>query len=126
MKKASEYDLFLAGINEAYGANRYVAKNQHNHYYVDNPVAGPNSDFVNNFGTIGQWAADGALVTSWCVEKLKRMVAGYRDAQNQISEDTEADLLHYLGQIQVKFKELGDLMENASESWEKMVDDHDL
>lgn len=126
MKKASKYHLFLAGLNESYNPNRYRAKGSHNHYYVDSPVAGQGSDFVNNFTAIGQWAADGELVTRWCIEKLKAMVASHRDAQQEISEDTEADLLHYLEQAKVKFKELDALVEKASESWEKMVDDHDL
>lgn len=126
MKKASDYHLFLAGINETYNQNMYVYKGSEEDYYVSKPVVGQNSDFVNNFSAITQWGVDGAVVTEWCIEKLKRLIASKRDAQGEISEDTEADLLQSLEQIKFKFKELNDLVGWATGYWEKMVDDHDL
>ncbi|MFM7989274.1 MAG: hypothetical protein ACKPKO_59170, partial [Candidatus Fonsibacter sp.] len=90
----------------------------------DNPNAGKNADFPNNFSEISHYIVDGELVTIWCRESLKRMMNSQRDAQNPISLELEDELDNYLESIQKKFKELSEDMKQASGLWEKIVDDH--
>jgi hypothetical protein len=124
MKKITGYELFLAGLNENYGNQTYRGKGPDEHYYDRGNTRGNNAGFKANFTEIGYFAADGAFITDLCIRDLDRMVAGQRDAQNEISEDLHETLKHELQQAKIKFKELSDIMNRASSAWEQMVDEH--
>jgi hypothetical protein len=128
MKKMTGYELFLAGLNENYGNQTYRGKGPDDHYYVSDPnrgkTSGNGAGFKANFTEIGYFAADGAFIADQCIKDLDRMVAGQRDAQNEISEDLHETLKHELQQAKIKFKELSEIMDRASSAWEQMVDEH--
>lgn len=125
MKRATDYELMLAGLRESFeGSKRYSAKGPNDRYYVDNPRAAQNAGFIVNFSEIGHYAADGELVADWCIRDIDRLVDGQRDAQNDIPEDLHMEIRQSLEQAKAKFKELHGIMDRAAAAWEKMVDEH--
>jgi len=124
MRKSNEYERYLAGLAESYNPKRYVPKGPDDHYYTQNPRPGFDAGFQDNFSKLVGYIADGGFIAGQCMSDIRRLAAGQRDAQNNVSEDLEEDIVQALQQMKALFRNLEELSQTAQQAWERIVDDH--